>query len=105
MEQSIECNVVNTLYYLFFGGRELVHYFERIWTDDGMRFRDEEYAYVFLGWDGPRFSVDLEAYYFLSQNGIIETTGGNEHESIYVLTEYYHAWMGRILKEKKHQSA
>ncbi len=100
MEQEIKCNIVNVLYYLYFENRELVYHFERVWTEDGMSYVDEEYSYIFCGMTNPTFPVKLETYYFLYSNGIIEETGGNEHECIYMLTEYYRMLMNTILKQK-----
>jgi hypothetical protein len=100
MEENVSNNVVNVLYYLYFGNRELVYYFERIWTKDGMRYHDEEYSYVFCGMYSPNFSVNLETYYFLQNNKIIEETGGGEHTVIYELAEYYRIMLTTILNEK-----
>ncbi len=100
MEQDTTANIVNVLYYLYFENRELVYHFERVWTEDGMRYHDDEYAYIFCGMKNPNFPVNMETYYFLHQNDIIEETSGNEHDCIYTLTEYYRANLWAVLKEK-----
>lgn len=100
MKKEITCNAVNVLYYLYFKNRELVHHFERVWTEDGMSYVDEEYSYIFCGIYNPNFPVNLETYYFLVGNNIIEETSGNEHERIFILTEYYRATLTLILKKK-----
>ncbi|MEI7810533.1 MAG: hypothetical protein WCI41_03190 [bacterium] len=100
MEESNLCNVVNVLYYLYFENRELVYHFERIWDDAGMTYKDEEYSYIFLG-VSKNFDVDLEAYIFLCDNYIIEQSSGNEHESIYILTENYRIILANLFKNKK----
>jgi hypothetical protein len=92
MEQKVINNLVNTLYYLYFENRELVYHFERVWTKDGMRYSNEEYANMFCGTNNPVFQVDLETYYFLHENEVIEQTSGNKHDYVYTLTE----------KSKKH---
>lgn len=76
-------NIVNVLYYLYFEKRELVYYFERIWTDDGFKCHNEEYSYIFCGVGNPDFSVDLKTYHFLYEYNVIEETSGNKHEVIY----------------------
>ena len=101
MEDELKANVVNALYYLYFQNRELVYHFERVWTEDGMSYSDEEYAYIFLGCLVERMPVTLEAYYFLHEEKIIEKTGGSEHDETYVLADYFRTWLGNILKEKK----
>ena len=103
MEENAS-NVVNVLYYLYFENRELIYHFERIWTENGMRYTDEEYCYVFCGRHNQNFPVDLETYYFLRNNDIIDETGGNEHESIYMLTPYYRIMLTRILKERRKEN-
>lgn len=93
-------NIINTLYYLYFENRELVYHFERVWTEDGMSYNDEEYAYIFCGMGNSEFSVNLSTYYLLYANDIIEETSGNEHECIYTLTEEYRTILARVLKER-----
>ncbi len=104
MKNDLVCNVVNVLYYLYFENRELVYHFERIWTEDGMSYEDEEYSYVFCGMANSRFPTELETYYFLHENNIIEETGGNEHERICMLTPYYRTALTTILKERHKES-
>jgi hypothetical protein len=77
---------VNVLYFLYFGDLELVYHFERVWTDDGMRYTDDEYSYIFCGLGRRDFPVDLETYCFLYENEIVEQTSGNEHDRIFKLT-------------------
>lgn len=94
-------NIVNTLYYLYFGNKELVYHFERIWTEDGMRYTDEEYAHIFCGMGNPVFPVNLETYYLLFDNEIIEETSGNKHERVFMLTEEYRTILSTILKKRR----
>jgi hypothetical protein len=101
MEQSSTVNTVNTIYYLYFENRELVHYAEIVWSEDGMSSHDEEECYIYCGQNLPRFSVELETLYFLLENSIIEKTGGSEHECTYELGEYYRIGLTTRLKEKK----
>jgi hypothetical protein len=100
MEKELLLNIVNVLYYLYFEKRELIYHFERIWTEDDMKYYDEKYSYIFCGIGNPDFCVDLETLYFLCENGIIEETSGNQHESIYILNDYYKIFLTTILKEK-----
>lgn len=100
MEQSTVSNIINVLYYLYFENRQLVYHFERIWTEDGMRYEDEEYSHVFCGMKNPTFPVNLETYYFLYENNIIEETSGNQHERIYMLTDYYRITLTTVLKKE-----
>lgn len=100
MNQSIKCNAVNVLYYLYFKNRELVYHFERMWSEDGMSYTDDEYSYIFLGLEHSNFHVDLKTYFFLRENDIIELTSGNECESIFMITDYYKKMLSTVLKEK-----
>lgn len=104
MDREISCNIVYTLYFLYFENKELVYHFERVWTKDGMRYTDDEYVYVFCGMGNKNFDVDLETYFFLCENNIIEETSGNEYESIYILTEYHRVYLTTILKERKERT-
>jgi hypothetical protein len=101
MEDELKVNVVNALYFLYFENKELIHHFERIWTKDGMRYSDEEYAYIFLGCRVQGFPIELEAFYFLHEEKIIENTGGSEHDDTYVLADYFRIWLGNVLEESK----
>lgn len=101
MEQNVRCNTINTLYYLYFWKRELVYHFEIIWSEDGMSSRDEEYSYIFCGLGNQTFQVDLETYYFLIENKIIEEDSGSENESVFILTDYYRAIISTFLKKNK----
>ncbi len=48
----------------------------------------------------PNFPVDLETYCFLYNNNIIEKTSANEHERMFILTEYYRQVLTGALKEE-----
>jgi hypothetical protein len=98
MGQSTTANAVNAIYYLYFENRELVHYFEIVWSEDGMSSHDEEECYIFCGMGLPCFPVDLQIFSFLLENTIIEKTGGSEHECTYELTDYYRTGLTTRLK-------
>jgi len=57
--------------------------------------------HIFCGLRNQDFTVHLGTYYFLLTNKIIEGRSGNQHNRIFMLSDYYKLYITRILTEKR----
>ena len=100
MDTFLEESTVEILAHLYFGNCELVHHYEEVWSKNGKTRSEIEWMHIWMATERKTFSVNEIQFRFLFSNGIIEQTGGGEHEANYMLCDYYRTYLKTILTEK-----